>query len=84
MDKKHVIISSSEKGSVDYSQVLEDSENTVRESLSGDLLLIRYFGPAPESVLNLSSKSQEYNREEILDILSSEDWTAAEEDEDMI
>tara|TARA_R110002072_G_scaffold22204_1_gene77736 strand:- start:414 stop:668 length:255 start_codon:yes stop_codon:yes gene_type:complete len=84
MDKKHVIINSSEKGSVDYSQVLEDSEETLRESLSGDLALIRYFDSQPESVVNLKSKSQEYNREEILTILSGEDWTAVEEDDDMI
>lgn len=84
MDKKHIIISASEKGSVDYSQVLENSENTSRISISGDLVLIRYFGSQPESVVNLKTKSQEYNAEEILTILSSEDWTSVEEDESMI
>lgn len=84
MDKKHIIISSSEAGSVDYSQVLEDSEETARKSLSGDLTLIRYIGLAPESVFRLNTKSEEYDSDQILSILSGEDWTSPEEDEGMI
>lgn len=84
MDKKHIIISSSEAGSVDYSQVLEDSEGAARKSLSGDLTLIRYFGLAPESVVSLKTKTEEYDSDQILSILSDEDWTSPEEDEGMI
>ena len=84
MDKKNIIISSSEAGSVDYSQILEDSEKTARKSLSGGLTLIRYVGLAPESVVNLKNKSEEYDNDQILSILSGEDWTAPEEDDGMI
>lgn len=63
--KKYVIIDASEVSSVDFSQVLEDSADTIRYSVDRAKALVKFEGDAPSF---LSGKT-EYNYSQILSIL---------------
>ena len=69
-DHRHwVIISASDVSNIDFSQVMEDSAQTMRYSVDGTLTFVKYEGDMPSSVTACSSKSQEYSHSEILAIL---------------
>jgi len=73
-DHRHwVIISASDVSNIDFSQVMEDSAQTMRYSVDGTLTFVKYEGDMPSSVTACSSKSQEYSHSEILAILNNED-----------
>ena len=73
-DHRHwVIISASDVSNIDFSQVMEDSAQTMRYSVDGTLTFVKYEGDMPSSVTACSSKSQEYSHSEILAILNAED-----------
>ena len=82
-DHRHwVIISVSDVSNIDFSQVMEDSAQTMRYSVDGTLTFVKYEGDMPSSVTACSSKSQEYSHAEILAILNNEDqvwWQPMEE-----
>ena len=73
-DHRHwVIISASDASNIDFSQVMEDSAQTMRYSVDGTLTFVKYEGDMPSSVTACSSKSQEYSHDEILAILNAND-----------
>ena len=73
-DHRHwVIISASDVSNIDFSQVMEDSAQTMRYSVDGTLTFVKYEGDMPSSVTACSSKSQEYSHSEILAILNAND-----------
>ena len=59
-NRKYVIFNTSETGSINFSQVMETSVNTLRLNLSGSQTFVKYEGSQPSSVAGLSSKSSEY------------------------
>jgi hypothetical protein len=71
---KYVIILAEEVSSVDFSQVLETSENTLRYSLDNGQALLKFEGETPSFLAN----KQEYDYEAIMEILNSPEW--AEQD----
>lgn len=75
MSRSYVIFNVSELSSIDFTQVLETSVDTVRKSLNENLTFVKYEGEMPPSVSALTTKSQEYTHEEILFILAGDDWT---------
>ena len=78
-DQRHyVIIPYSEVEVIDFDQVLETDVNTVRKSIDGAKTFIKYEGEMPSSVVALEDKSQEYNYEEILEILHTTEWSLSE------
>ena len=79
-NRKYVIFNTSETGSIDFSQVMETSVNTLRLNLSGSQTFVKYEGSQPSSVTALSSKSQEYTHSEMLGILTGSAWMSSEED----
>jgi hypothetical protein len=72
--RTYCIINSSEVSSVDFSQVLQTSADTLRYSVDGSQALLKYEGTQPSF---LSGKT-EYNHEEVLSILSGPEWTSEE------
>ena len=72
--KNYVIIDASDVSSVDFDQVLQTSANTLRYSVDGSKALLKYEGDQPSF---LSGKT-EHNHEEILTILSGDEWTSDE------
>jgi hypothetical protein len=74
-ERKYVIFDCSELPSVNFSEVMETSADTVRKSVDETKTFVKYEGTQPASVAALTTKSQEYTHEEILAILSTSEWT---------
>ena len=72
MSRKYVIIDSDEVDSVNFSQVDETSENTVRFSVDGTKTFVKFDTDATPSFLD--GKTQ-YSHSEILTILATDEWT---------
>ena len=77
-NRKWVIFDTSETGSIDFSQVLETSVNTIRTNNSGSKTFVKYEGSQPSSVAGLSSKSDEYTHTQILNVLTGSEWVSEE------
>ena len=73
-NRKWVIFNTSETGSINFSQVLETSVNTIRTNNSGSKTFVKYEGSQPSSVAGLSSKSDEYTHTQILNVLTGSEW----------
>ena len=76
-NRKYVIIPASEINNVNFSEVLETSAATCRYSVDNTKTFVKYEGAMPSSVQGISGKSIEYSHDEILDILSTPEWTSA-------
>ena len=76
-DHRHyVIFDTSETGSIDFTQVLETSIETLRLNLSGSQTFVKYEGETmPSSVSSLTTKEGPYSHSEILNILTGSEWT---------
>ena len=77
-NRKYVIFNTSETGSIDFSQVMETSVNTLRLNLSGSQTFVKYEGSQPSSVAGLSSKSSEYTHAQISNVLTGSEWSNTE------
>jgi len=75
MSRKYVIINADEVDSVDFDQVDETSENTVRFSTDGSLTFVKFDTDTTPSFL--AGKTQ-YTHSEILTILATDEWTPDE------
>ena len=69
-DIKYVIINSSEVSSVDFSQVLEDSTDTLRYNNNKTKTIIKFKGETPSF---LNGKTQ-YTNSEMLEQLETSEW----------
>ena len=87
-DNRHyVIFDCTELSTIDFSQVYETSEDTMRKSLDETQTFIKYdyvtitdisgsiYDTVPSSVEALTTKSPPYSYEEILPILATPVWT---------
>jgi hypothetical protein len=75
MSRKYVILNSDEVSSVDFSQVDETSENTLRYSLDNSQTFVKFDTDTTPSFLE--GKTQ-YSHSEILAILATDEWTSDE------
>tara|TARA_R110001606_G_scaffold363003_1_gene516916 strand:- start:62 stop:310 length:249 start_codon:yes stop_codon:yes gene_type:complete len=71
----YIIIDMSEIALVDFNQVLETSEQTVRLSVDGSQTVLKWEGAEPSFVSTLNSYEGPYTHEEILTIMSTPEWT---------
>ena len=73
MSKKYVIIDVDEVSSVDFSQVIESSAQTLRYNLdpAGTKTFVKFEGSTPSF---LEGKTQ-YTHSEIITILATDEWT---------
>ena len=76
-NRKYVIIPTSEINNVNFSEVLETSAETCRYSVDNTKTFVKYEGAMSSSVQGIAGKSIEYSHDEILDILSTPEWTSA-------
>jgi len=74
-----MIFNISELDTIDFTQVLETSQDTVRRSVDGTRTFVKWGGDVPSSVEALTTKEGPYNYEEILTILAGPDWTPEDE-----
>jgi len=71
-----MIFNVSELDSVDFTQVLETSKDTVRKSIDETKTFVKWEGDnTPTSVDSLTTKEGPYTYNEILTILSTPEWT---------
>ena len=75
MSRKYVIINADEVDSVDFDQVDETSENTVRFSTDGSLTFVKFDTDTTPSFLD--GKTQ-YTHSEIISVLATDEWTPDE------
>ena len=69
-NRKYIIIDASDISSIDFSQVNETSENTLRYSIDESKTFVKFEGVTPSF---LEGKTI-YNHNEILEILNGSEW----------
>jgi len=75
-NRHFMIFSVTELNQIDFTQVCETSIDTVRKSVDESKTFVKWDGETiPTSVENLTTKEGPYTYEEILVILSTEEWT---------
>jgi hypothetical protein len=68
----------SELDTIDFTQVLETSAETVRKSVDGTKTFVKWDGAMPQCVIDLTTSEGPYTYDEILAILSTPEWTDPE------
>ena len=80
-NRQFAIFSITELDQIDFKEVLETSADTVRLSVDGTKTFVKWEGETPPpSVEALTTIEGYYSYEEILEILSGEEWTSPMED----
>ena len=80
-NRQFAIFSTTELDQVDFNEVLETSAETVRVSVDGSLTFVKWDGETPPpSVQALTTIQGYYTYEEMLEILSTPEWTAPMEE----
>jgi hypothetical protein len=72
--RNFMIFSTSETGSIDFSEVLETSSETLRLSVDGSKSFVKWDGDIPTSVSLLTTKEGPYTHQQILTILTGSEW----------
>lgn len=71
-----MIFNINELPKIDFSEILETSLETVRMSIDGTKTFVKWYGEEiPEMLNSLESKEGPFTYEEILEILSQNEWT---------
>lgn len=75
-NRQFMIFNVSELPNIIFDEVLETSADTVRKSVDKTKTFVKWEGETiPTSVQNLQTKEGPYNYNEIVSILSTEEWT---------
>jgi len=75
-NRKFMIFDISELPQIDFSQVLETSDDTVRKSVDLTKTFVKWNGiNIPQCVQNLTTSEGPYTYKEMLDILATPEWT---------
>jgi hypothetical protein len=75
-DRNFLIFPVAELPKVDFSQVCETSEETVRKSVDGTKTFVKWDGEEPAFVADIVGAEGLYTYDEILVILATEEWSA--------
>jgi len=68
---KYVIYSMEDVSNIDFSQVIETSQDTLRLSLNGEKTVLKFRGDTPDFLVGL----QQYTYAEIIPIMRSDEWS---------
>lgn len=74
-NREFMIFNVSELPLIDFTQVHETAQDTVRRSVDATLTFVKWDGATPSSVEALTTKQGPYTYDEILTILSGPEWT---------
>jgi hypothetical protein len=80
-NRQYAIFSLTELNKIDFSLVCETSADTLRKSVDETKSFIKWDGDQPEFVNTLETLEGPYTYTEILEILSTPEWTAPMEEE---
>jgi len=75
MNRKYVIIDASDVSSIDFSQVMETSADTIRYNIAGDKTFVKYEGAKPRFLYGKDT----YTHSEIQVILNTPEWSSPPE-----
>ena len=78
--RQYIIFPTTELSKVDFTQVLETSEKTVRKSVDNSKTFVKWSDEQPLFISNLVGSEGPYTHEEIIEILSTEEWTPSIEE----
>jgi hypothetical protein len=78
--RNFAIFSVSELNKINFGEVLETDETTVRKNVIGDKTFVKWDGEQPEFVETLETLEGPYTYSEMLEILSGEEWVSVLED----
>ncbi len=73
-NRRFVIFNVTEIPQINFTQVYETDPESMRRSIDGTKTFVKYNLPEPSSVAELTTKSQEYTYDEILQILNTPEW----------
>ncbi len=75
MERKYVVFDVTEIEKIDFNEVMETSEETLRKSVDGNLTFVKYeAAEMPTSINSLETKQGPYSHYEFLYILDTEVW----------
>lgn len=69
-----MIFNVSEIDTIDFSQVLQSSAETLRHSVDGTKTFVKWDGAIPSSVEALTTKEGPYSHNEMLTLMRSMEW----------
>jgi hypothetical protein len=72
--RKYIIFDVSEINKINFNEVLENSQSTLRYSLDGTKTFIKWEDIEPSFLSNLLTKSRIYTLVEISEILLTSEW----------
>lgn len=75
-NREYLIFPITELSKIDFNQVLETSEETVRKSVDKSKTFVKWSGEQPTFISTLVGGEGPYTHEEMLEILSTEEWTS--------
>ena len=70
---KYVIIGSGDVPGVDFSQIVETSESTLRYSIDQSEIVVKFAGEAPSFLVG----KEIYTHEAILEVMKTEAWSTS-------
>jgi hypothetical protein len=73
-NRKYLIFPTSQLDKVDFNQVGETSEETVRKSVDEIKTFVKWDGSSPTFISELTDTEGPYNHEQMLQILSGPEW----------
>ena len=74
-NREFMIFNVSELPNINFEEVLETSIDTVRKSVDETKTFVKWDGVIPECVVTLTTKEGPYTYDEILNILSTPEWS---------
>ncbi len=75
MNKIYIIFNVSELNKIDFNQVLETSMETIRKSVDETKTFVKWDGVEPSFISSLTTKEGPYTYEQMINILSTNEWT---------
>ena len=79
VDREFMIFNVSELNKINFNEVLETSEDTVRKSVDLTKTFVKWDGVnIPQCIQDLTTKEGPYTYNEILTILAAPEWTAGD------
>jgi len=76
-NRRYVTFNINEKDDINYSEVYETSQDSLRLSTDTSSSFVKYNQPQPTSVSSLTTKSQEYTYTEFIVLLATPAWSGS-------
>jgi hypothetical protein len=74
-NRQYLIFPTNQLDKIDFSKVLETSQQTVRKSVDGTKTFVKWEDTEPSFISNLTNTEGPYTHSEMLQVLSTEEWT---------